>query len=179
MNQAAPRDSKVHRRLDVVVRAAIESDALDVTRIYNQHIDSGESTFDKVHWTAERMQRLLGASPPEGWYVAIEHSQLIGWANLRQYSLRPGYRFTCETGIYLDQSAIGRGIGDMLQKRVEDHCRTHGIHHAVARIATNNRPSMAFHLRHGYELVGIQKEIGHMRGEWVDVAILQRLFPDT
>ena len=40
----------------------------------------------------------------------------------------------------------------------------------------DNQRSIAFHRRYGYELVGIQKEIGHMEGKWTDVAILQRLF---
>ena len=104
---------------------------------------------------------------------------MIGWANVRRYSLRYGYRLTYETGIYLDQTAIGRGVGDVLQSRIEEHCRECGIHHAVAKIVADNQRSMAFHYRRGYELVGIQKEVGHMDGKWVDVAILQMIFRET
>ncbi len=59
-----------------------------------------------------------------------------------------------------------------------EHCRDCGIHHAVAKVIADNSRSMAFHQRFGYELVGIQKAIGHMNGKWTDVAILQKIFAD-
>lgn len=179
MSPTAPGEPNLSRPSDVHVRATCSADAFEIARIYNQHVDAGGTTFDTVHWTIEQTQRLLEAEKPEGWYVAVENDVVIGWANLRRYSLRYGYRFTYETGIYLDQSAIGRGVGDVLQSRVEQHCRECDIHHAVAKIVADNQRSMAFHNRRGYELVGIQKEIGHMDGKWVDVAILQKIFAES
>jgi phosphinothricin acetyltransferase len=176
MSPTAPPESNSPRHSDVRVRAACNADAFDVARIYNQHVDVGGTTFDNVHWTTEKMHQLLEAGKPEGWYVAVQDDAVIGWANVRRYSLRYGYRFSCETGIYLDQSAIGRGVGDVLQSRIEEHCRECSIHHAVAKIVADNQRSMAFHYRRGYELVGIQKEIGQMDGKWVDVVILQKIF---
>lgn len=158
------------------VRAALGSDAFDIARIYNHYVDVGGATFDKTPWTLEFAKGLVAAAEPEAWFVAVEQAEVIGWASVRRYSLRHGYRFTCETAIYVDPVAVGRGVGDALQNRLESHCRKSGIHHAVARVIAVNRRSMAFHYRCGYELVGIQKEIGHMDGQWVDVAILQRVF---
>ena len=176
MSPTAPPEPNSSRRGEVRARPACDADAFDIARIYNQHVDAGGSTFDTVHWTTEQIHQLLRAEKPEGWYVAVEAEAVIGWANVRRYSLRYGYRLTYETGIYLDQTAIGRGVGDVLQSRIEEHCRECGIHHAVAKIVADNQRSMAFHYRRGYELVGIQKEVGHMDGKWVDVAILQMIF---
>lgn len=177
MSPSTPHESDAIRPHDIHVRAACIADALDIARIYNQHVDAGGTTFDTVHWTSEQMHQTLGSEKPEGWYVAIKDDRVIGWANIRRYSLRHGYRFTYETGIYLDQSCVGRGVGAILQNRVDEHCRENSIHHAVAKIVADNERSMSFHHRCGYELVGIQKEIGHMDGKWVDVAIMQKVFP--
>ncbi len=179
MSPTTPPESNSSRQSELDVRAACHADAFDIARIYNQHVDAGGTTFDTVHWTTEQMHQLLEAEKPEGWYVVLEDDAVIGWANVRRYSLRYGYRFSYETGIYLDRSAIGRGVGDVLQSRIEEHCRECGIHHAVAKIVADNQRSMAFHYRRGYELVGIQKEIGHMDGKWVDVAILQKIFAES
>ncbi len=163
----------------VEVRTAAHTDAAAIARIYNHHVDLGGSTFDTEHWTEQQVRTLVAGSSPEVWLVAERNDSLVGWASARWYSFRHGYRFTLETAIYLDATAIGRGVANGLQQNLERLCRNHGIHHLVAKIVADNQRSMAFHYRHGYELVGIQKQIGHMDGGWKDVAILQKLLPQT
>lgn len=159
----------------VQVREAVEQDAADIGRIYNYYVDAGGATFDTAHWSEGHVREILDCQPQECWLVGVDSGVIVGWASARRYSLRYGYRFCCETAIYLMPSALGRGIGDALQQQLEQHCRQCGIHHAVARIIADNQRSMAFHRRHGYQLVGVQQEIGHMGGRWVDVAILQKI----
>jgi phosphinothricin acetyltransferase len=162
---------------EVVVRIATTADAVSVARIYNYHVDLGGSTFDATHWNESQVKSLLTTSLPEVWLVADDGGSVVGWASARHYSLRHGYRFTLETAIYLDPSMIGRGIASTLQSALERSCVSQRIHHLVAKIVTSNQRSMAFHYRHGYELVGVQKEVGHMDQQWQDVAILQKLLP--
>lgn len=169
-------DSRPNNLPTVHVRSAQSNDTLDIAGIYNQHIALGGSTFDTQPWTQELVSKLLGFGSPDAWFVAIESDRVIGWASVRRYSLRMGYRFTSETAIYLDPTVTGRGVGHQLQDRVNSHCQESKIHHAVAKVITDNERSMKFHLKAGYELVGIQKEIGNMNGDWIDVAILQKLF---
>jgi phosphinothricin acetyltransferase len=158
------------------VRPAMPSDADSIARIYNHHVDTGGATFDNAHWSEARVRTLVSATAPESWFVAdAGEGGIIGWTSAQWYSMRHGYRFTLETAIYLDPASIGRGVADSLQRRLEQACEEHGIHHLVAKITADNRRSMTFHDRHGYELVGIQKEVGHMEGTWKDVAILQKL----
>lgn len=172
-------DEASRDRDHVDVRTAAHSDAAAIARIYNHHVDLGGSTFDTEHWTDQQVRSLITGSVPEVWLVARRDDLLIGWASARWYSFRQGYRFTLETAIYLDAPAIGRGVANVLQRSLEQHCRDHGMHHLVAKIVADNQRSMAFHYRHGYELVGVQKEIGHMDGGWRDVAILQKLLSQT
>ncbi|MFK8114205.1 MAG: N-acetyltransferase family protein [Rubripirellula sp.] len=160
----------------VCVREAAVTDADAIARIYNTQVDAGGSTFDTQHWNRAAVCDLLDFGEPDGWFVAEENGGVVGWASVRRYSLRIGYRFTCETAIYLSPIAFGKGIADELQQRVESHCCDHKMHHAVAKIIADNERSIAFHRRFGYELVGIQKEIGYMNGSWSDVAILQKIF---
>ena len=53
--------------------------------------------------------------------------------------------------------------------------RTHGFHSVVARVGAAQEASMALHQACGFDLVGIEREIGRKFGRWLDVAILQRL----
>lgn len=158
------------------IRDALQQDASEIARIYNYYIEAGGSTFDKEHWTADRVLTLLDGEPPERWLLGLCDGRVVGWVSARRYSTRHGYRHCCETAIYVMPEACGQGISQELQSRIEQHCRDSGIHHIVARIIADNERSMAFHRRFGFELVGVQKEIGHMDGRWVDVAILQKIF---
>jgi phosphinothricin acetyltransferase len=45
----------------------------------------------------------------------------------------------------------------------------------MARIVAGNQTSIDFHLRLGYEVIGTQKEVGHMDNQWLDVVLLQKL----
>jgi len=158
------------------IRMATAADASAIAEIYNHHIDVGGATFDTDHWTKTQATAYLQSESPDIWLVADVAKQVVGWASARRYSLRQGYRLTCETAIYLAPTAIGRGLGDSLQYRIDDHCQQHRLHHAVAKIIADNERSMTFHRRHGYELVGVQKEIGRINDRWVDVAILQKIY---
>ena len=164
------------------VRRADSDDARAIASIYNHYVDHGTATFDVDHWSVADTQSRVESPPPSGWYVAEDgqatdaEQNVVGWACVRPFSGRFGYRFTCESAIYLDPAVFGLGVGDALQTQLDAHCLSHQIHHAVARIAANNPRSVTFHQRHGYELVGIQKEIGLLGGEWIDVAIMQKVF---
>ncbi len=181
---AAARDGQRDGQRDrepaggVIVRPALADDAETIARIYNHHVDAGGATFDTIHWDAPTVRRWLPPSPPAAWYVVSDDKRsadVIGWGTLRPISERNGFRFTLESGIYLAAEAVGTGVADPLQRRLLDHCREHHIHHVMARIIADNARSIAFHRRHGFETIGVQKQIGHLQNRWVDLAVMQCL----
>ena len=111
--------------------------------------------------------------------VAEIDSRLLGYGLIKSYSDRPGYRVACETSIYLDRQETGRGIGTALQSALIEHCRKFEYHHVVTKIWASNSGSLRFHEKFGFELVGVQKQVGHLAGQWKDVAILQLLLHDV
>ena len=118
-----------------------------------------------------------GMTPREGIWVIERHHNVLGWGILKRYSDRPAYRLTAESSIYLSHQHRGRGYGRMLQETLLNRACDFDYHHLVAKIVASNHASIQFHQRFGYEQVGIQKEVGFSRGQWHDIAILQRLLP--
>ena len=51
----------------------------------------------------------------------------------------------------------------------------HGFHAVMARIVGGHEVSIALHRACGFELVGIEREVGRKFGHWLDVALMQRL----
>ena len=51
----------------------------------------------------------------------------------------------------------------------------HGFHAMMARIVGGHDASIALHRACGFELVGVEREVGRKFGRWLDVALMQRL----
>ncbi|MGF1601918.1 MAG: GNAT family N-acetyltransferase [Thermosynechococcaceae cyanobacterium] len=164
--------------VSVTVREAIESDYVAISSIYNQAIEAGGSTFHEQLVSADYFRTGGAKKRDRESLLVIEGSgQVLGWGSVKQYSDRSGYRFCCETSIYLDAAARGQGHGSLLQKALLDKAAALEYHHIVLKIVASNQSSIRFHERFGFELVGIQKEIGFTHGRWHDVAIMQLLLP--
>ena len=54
-----------------------------------------------------------------------------------------------------------------------DVARTTGFHSIVARVESSGEASMALHRACGFDLVGIEREVGRKFNRWLDVAVLQ------
>ena len=51
----------------------------------------------------------------------------------------------------------------------------HGFHSVMGRIVGGHDASIALHRSCGFELVGVEREVGRKFGRWLDVVVMQRL----
>ena len=162
----------------MLVRKYLNSDFQAIADIYNQAIVKGGITFDNRRFTAEDIESIVAKfDERQTMLVATQDNLVVGWGIIKQYSDRPGYDVCCETSIYLSFDHIGKGYGSILQTALLEKVAEFGYHHVVAKIVASNQGSIQFHQRFGFEMVGIQKEIGFMGGIWYDVAIMQLVVP--
>ena len=56
-----------------------------------------------------------------------------------------------------------------------ERCEAFRYHHLMGRVWGTNAACLAFHEAFGYEVVGIQRDIGYLHGRWEDVVVLQRV----
>ena len=162
----------------MLVRKYLNSDFQAIADIYNQAIVKGGITFDNRRFTAEDIESIVAKfNERQTMLVATQDNLVVGWGIIKQYSDRPGYDVCCETSIYLSFDHIGKGYGSILQTALLEKVAEFGYHHVVAKIVASNQGSIQFHQRFGFEMVGIQKEVGFLRGIWYDVAIMQLILP--
>lgn len=151
-----------------------------IATIYNEAIATGSITFDTRRFEAKDIQAWVDKfCDRECLLVAESHQQILGWGIVKQYSDRPGYRVCCETSIYLTFAEKGKGLGRLLQTTLLQTVVDLGYHHVVVKIVATNESSITFHQAFGFEMVGVQKEIGHVAGRWQDVAIMQLILPQV
>ena len=164
----------------LVLREATPDDAAAIAEIYNETIRTGYGTMDATPKTAADIRvQMAGFTKREVYLLLERDGEGIGWGIIKRYSDRPGYRFCCETSVYLRHAEVRKGYGSFIKRGVIERCKVYGYHHLVAKIWASNTASIEYNKNFGYELVGIQRAIGYMNGQWQDIALMQLVLDDV
>lgn len=158
------------------IRDVTFEDAAAITSIYNESVAARDSTMQLEAVDVETVKAVIRTQQSREALLAGENAGLVvGYGRVKRYSDRGGYRHAAETSVYIRRDRTGRGLGTQIQSALIDRCRSYNYHHLVARMWATNERSRALHRSFGYDLVGIQNEIGYVDGEWRDVAVMQKV----
>ena len=152
--------------------------------MYNYEVENTTATFDLVprsleaqsQWLAER-SGAFAAIVAAGPFAEHARDQVLGFASLSPYKERAAYRTTVENSVYVRRDCHGRGIGKLLLNHLLDLAEVSGFHSVMARIEIGGDASQALHRSCGFELVGVEREVGRKFNRWLSVALMQCLLP--
>jgi len=160
----------------VLVRLATHADGEAIRTIYNREVTGSTVTFDLVPRSPDDQRRWLeehsGAYPA---VVAEEDGAVVGFGSLTPYRPRPAYATTVEDSVYVAPERQGRGTGRALLSELVSLSERHGFHAVMARIVGGHEASIGLHRACGFDLVGVEREVGRKFGRWLDVVVMQRL----
>jgi phosphinothricin acetyltransferase len=160
----------------MLIRPATLDDAEVIRAIYNNEVLNTTVTFDLVARTvADQEEWMLAHAGVYPVIVAEDQGEVVGFASLSAYRPRPAYSTTAEDSIYVAASHRGAGIGKTLLGELVVLGGALGFHSIIARIVGDHSASIALHRSCGFELVGVEREVGRKFGKWLDVALMQRL----
>jgi phosphinothricin acetyltransferase len=147
--------------------------------IYNREVLETVHTFDLHPRTIEE-QRTYIEDRSGGLVVLVaededEDATIVGFGSISFYRDRPGYRTSVENSVYVRPDHQRAGVGSALLDDLIDNARNHGFHAMFARIVDAQPASVELHRRHGFEMVGIEREAGRKFGKFRDVALMQLL----
>src|SRR5690606_17362219 len=147
-----------------------------IRQIYNLEVTTSTVTFDLVPRTLEE-QRAWQASRTGAYAVIVAEvdGEVAGFGSLSKWRDRPAYATTVEDSIYVHRDHQGRGIGRALLTRLVETATAHGFHACMARIVGGHEASIALHRACGFEVVGVEKEVGRKFNRWLDVVLMERL----
>ena len=159
------------------VRLARTADADAIREIYNAEVTGTTVTFDMVPRThADQLTWLAAHAGSHAATVAVDHGgAVVGFASLSPYRSRPAYSTTVEDSVYVRSDQRGAGVGRLLLADLVERARSYGFHAVMARIVGGHEASIALHRACGFDLVGVEREVGRKFGRWLDVALMQRL----
>ena len=132
---------------------------------------SGRSTSEK-RWIADRngaFAAIVAVDP------ADPTGEVVGFGSLSPYKERAAYRTSVEDSVYVRRDRGGQRIGKLIVTELLHVAAASGFHAVFARITASSEASIALHRSCGFDLVGIEREVGRKFNKWLDVAIMEVL----
>jgi phosphinothricin acetyltransferase len=160
-----------------IVRLATDADAEATRLIYNREVEGSTVTFDLVPRDLDEQLAWLGAH--DGAHPATVATstvgEVLGFASLSPWRDRPAYSTSVEDSVYVRDDQRGRGVGRALLADVVERARAHGFHAVFARVVGGHEASIGLHVAQGFEVAGVEREVGRKFGRWLDVVVLEQI----
>jgi phosphinothricin acetyltransferase len=149
-------------------------DAAACAAIYAPHVEGSPVSFEeRAPEAAEMAARIERYGASHAWLVAEREGEVVGYAYATAFNERPAYRWSTSVSVYVAAGAHGTGVGRALYGALFDRLRERGFRIACAGITLPNEASESLHKSFGFELVGVNREIGWKQGAWRDVGWYQ------
>jgi phosphinothricin acetyltransferase len=161
---------------NVTIEELREEQLQDILQIYNYYIENTTATFHAHEMSSDEMRELVffNADKYQS-FVLKENETILGYVSLKQYSKREAYDNTAEVTIYLRHDCIGKGVGSMAVRFIEEFAREKGIHALLAGICGENTDSIRLFERSGYVKCAHYREVGRKFGRILDVVAYEKL----
>ena len=159
-----------------VIRRARPDDNGPIAAIWNREVVGTIATTDTEPRAAAAQAEWLAAhTDAYPVVVAAAGGEVIAFGSLSPYRAKPSYRFTVEDSVYVKERHRGTGLGSHILGELLAHARERGHHSVIARITSENTPSLSLHRRHGFQRAGYERQVAFKLGRWLDVVTLQLL----
>ena len=160
-----------------LIRPCQLEDIPAITAIYAHHVLVGTGTFEteppsEADMTQRRADVLSKGLP---FLVAVNGSQLVGFAYCNWFKPRPAFRYSAEDSIYLSPDALEKGMGRALLAELMAQAEKCGVRKLIAVIGDSaNAGSIGVHQSAGFAHVGILKSCGWKFDQWLDVVLMDK-----
>lgn len=159
----------------VELRDARDSDLAQIAAIWNHEVLATDATTDtEPRDPAAQREWLARHASPYPAIVAADGDDVLAFGSLSAYRPKPAFARTVEDSVYVARDHRRAGLGALILAELLRRAEALGHHSILARITTTNVASLRLHERHGFRLVGVERESAFKLGRWHDVAILQR-----
>lgn len=159
------------------IRPATEADLPAILAIYNDAVENTTAIWNekpadldnRKAWFAERTAKHFPV------LVAERDGAVIGYGSFGDFRPFDGYRVTVEHSVYVAKNARGQGAGETLLSALLAEAKRMNKHNMIGGIDASNTPSLALHVKFGFEEVGRMPGVGEKFGKPLDLVLMQKV----
>jgi L-amino acid N-acyltransferase YncA len=157
------------------IRDAVQSDFEQITAIYNEVLTHTTAIYNDRPATVEERISWWRSRTAQGFpvLVAADGAHIAGFASFADFRAWPGYRFTVEGTVHIHSDSRGKGVGTDLLKAILASALALGKHVMIAGVDSENKASLRFLERFGFERAGHLHEVGYKFDRFLDLVFLQ------
>ena len=147
-----------------------------IREIYNYYILNSTATFHAHPLSIDEMRELVFFDNPKyKTFAILDGHDLCGYVILTQHKKREAYDGTAEVTVYLQPDCIGKGLGSLALRYIEDIAKKSNIHVLVATICGENNQSIGLFEKNSYFKCAHYKEVGQKFGKLLDLVAYQKI----
>lgn len=163
--------------MSITIRKASISDMSSVLEIVNYEILNTTAIWDYDIRTLSEQETIFNEKVQKDFpfLVAEIENKIVGFGTYGTFRFKIGYRFTVEHSVYIHKDFHGNGIGKLLLQELIEIARNQKLHTMIGVIDSENKGSIAFHKKLGFQEVGNIKETGFKFNRWLDSVFVQIL----
>lgn len=161
--------------MEIKIRPAVFADLDTILEIINHQILHSTSNYDYEPHDFETQKAWFEDKMANNFPVIVAETEngTIGYATYGSFRHKIGYRFTVEHSVYVAEEFLGKGIGKLLLAELIQLAKKQGYHTMIGVIDSENKGSIAFHKKYGFETVGVIKESGYKFDRWLSSVFMQ------
>lgn len=151
-----------------------------ILEIVNYNILNSTAVYDYAPKALADMEAWFNDKMENNWpvVVAMQGDTFLGYGTYGTFRFKEGYKYTVEHSVYVSHKHTGKGIGKLLLGELISLAKLQGYHTMIGGIDADNKGSIAFHAKFGFEEAGLLKEVGYKFDKWLDVQFMQLILND-
>ncbi|MBS4083978.1 MAG: N-acetyltransferase [Rhizobiales bacterium] len=158
------------------IRPATEADLPAILAIYNDAVENTTAIWNEKPADLANRKAWFSERTAKGFPVLVaERDGVIGYGSFGDFRPFDGYRVTVEHSVYVSKDARGQGAGEALLAALVAEAKRMQKHNMIGGIDASNAPSIALHVKFGFEEVGRMPGVGEKFGKPLDLVLMQKV----
>lgn len=158
------------------IRPATEADLPAILAIYNDAVENTTAIWNEKPADLANRKAWFADRTGKGFPVLVaERDGVIGYGSFGDFRPFDGYRVTVEHSVYVSKDARGQGAGETLLASLIAEAKRMQKHNMIGGIDASNAPSIALHVKFGFEEVGRMPGVGEKFGKPLDLVLMQKV----
>lgn len=152
------------------IRMVQEKDIPVIREIYGEYMNTPVTFEYELPTLKEFKVRVRDITREYPYLIWEEEGRILGYAYAHRHMSRAAYRWNAELSIYFSQSAVLKGRGKMMYKKLIEILKLQKVRNVYGCVTVPNPESQGLHQRIGFQLLGIFPRTGYKAGTWHDIA---------